>query len=222
MPAESDSQTQKARVWLKPEQIADMRNATVANSADYLAQRNDALIALLADTGLRVGEVVALDVSMVDFEGVGARASDSQARPQSGEDGVLLLPADIQKDYPNDNSPTYTEIELAGDTIRTLRTYLSNRWKDPEALFPSRQSDRMTTESVRNVVRDAAVNAAIEPYTLEGPGDPTDVTPHTLRHSVAYRMMNREEGNTLYDVRNRLRHRSIQTTERVYDHLDRV
>lgn len=206
MPATTDSQTDpKAKAWLKPEQIDDMRNATVANSADYLAQRNDALVALLADTGLRVGEAVALDTSMIDFE-----------------DGVLMLPAEIQKDYPNDNSPTYTEIELAGDTLRTLRTYLSNRWKDPEALFPSRQADRMTTESVRNVVRDAAVAAEIEPYTLSGKGDATDVTPHTLRHSVAYRMMNREDGNTLYDVRNRLRHRSIQTTERVYDHLDRV
>lgn len=206
MPETTDSQTDaKAKAWLKPEQIDDMRNATVENSADYLAPRNDALIALMADTGLRVGEVVALDVSMVDFE-----------------DGVLMLPAKIQKDYPNDNSPTYTEIELAGETVRTLRTYLSNRWKDPDALFPSRQSDRMTTESVRNVVRDAAVAAEIEPYTREGPGDPTDVTPHTLRHSVAYRMMNREDGNTLYDVRNRLRHCFIQTTERVYDHLDRV
>jgi len=209
MPASTDSQTQesdpKARVWLKPEQIDAMRNATVENSADYLATRNDALIALLADTGLRVGEAVAVDVSMIDFE-----------------DGVLRLPADIQKDYPNDNSPDYTEIELAGETLRTLRTYLSNRWKDSNALFPSRQSDRMTTESVRNVVRDAATDADIEPYTVEGLGDPTDVTPHALRHSVAYRMMNRQNGNTLYDVRNRLRHRSIQTTERVYDHLDRV
>lgn len=209
MPDSTNSQAQqsdpKARVWLKPEQIDAMRNATVENSADYLATRNDALIALLADTGLRVGETVAIDVSMIDFE-----------------DGVLMLPADLQKDYPNDNSPTYTEIELAGETVRTLRTYLSTRWKDPEALFPSRQSDRMTTESVRNVVRDAATDAEIEPYTLEGLGEPTDVSPHSLRHSVAYRMMNREDGNTLYDVRNRLRHRSIQTTERVYDHLDRV
>jgi len=205
MSTDTDSQTQKARVWLKPEQIDDMRNATVANSADYLAQRNDALIAMLADTGLRVGEVVALDVSMIDFE-----------------DGVLMLPADIQKDYPNDNSPTYTEMNLAGDTLRTLRTYLSNRWKDPEAVFPSRQADRMTTESVRNVVRDAAVDAKIEPYTLEGLGEPTDVSPHALRHSVAYRMLDREEGNTLYDVTNRLRHATIITTERVYSHFDRV
>jgi len=48
------------------------------------------------------------------------------------------------------------------------------------------------------------------------------VTPHALRHSVAYRMLHEEDGNTLYDVRNRLRHRSLQTTERVYDHFKKV
>jgi integrase/recombinase XerC/integrase/recombinase XerD len=35
-------------------------------------------------------------------------------------------------------------------------------------------------------------------------------------------MMNAEDGNTLYDVRNRLRHRSITTTERRYDHITEV
>jgi len=65
--------------------------------------------------------------------------------------------------------------------------------------------------------------AGVEPYLVDGTrGEPSDVTPHALRHSVAYRMMNAEEGNTLYDVRNRLRHRSIQTTEQVYDHIIRV
>jgi integrase/recombinase XerD len=34
--------------------------------------------------------------------------------------------------------------------------------------------------------------------------------------------MNEEDENTLYDVRNRLRHRSIQTTERIYDHMLKV
>jgi integrase/recombinase XerC/integrase/recombinase XerD len=80
----------------------------------------------------------------------------------------------------------------------------------------------MTTESVRNVVREAAVGADVRPMTVTWRGDPEDVRPHTLRHSVAYRMVNTEEDNTLYDVRNRLRHRSIQTTERVYDHINRV
>ena len=73
------------------------------------------------------------------------------------------------------------------------------------------------------MIHKVAAEAEIEPYKIDGSrGDHSDVTPHALRHSVAYRMMNEEEDNTLYDVRNRLRHRSIQTTERVYDHINRV
>ena len=208
MAGSANSQTQeddKAQAWLKPEQVEQMRDATVAESANYLAGRNDALIALLYDTGLRVGEAVAVDTEMLDLD-----------------EGVLMLPADVQKDYPNDNSPQYTEIELADQTVRTLRQYLNTRWKDSPALFPSRQSDRMTAESVRNVVRDAAEDAEIRPFTVRGRGTPNQVTPHVCRHSVAYRMLNREEGNTLYDVTKRLRHATILTTERVYSHFDRV
>jgi len=96
----------KATVWLKPEQVSAMRDGTVANSAGYLAGRNDAILALLYDTGLHVGELVALDVEMLDLN-----------------EGVLMLPASIQKDYPNDNTPQYTEIELASEVVRTLRMY---------------------------------------------------------------------------------------------------
>jgi integrase/recombinase XerC/integrase/recombinase XerD len=60
-----------------------------------------------------------------------------------------------------------------------------------------------------------AAEAGVEPFHR-------DVTPHAGQHSVAYRMMNVEDGNTLYDVRNRLRHRLIQTTERVSDHIIEV
>jgi integrase/recombinase XerC/integrase/recombinase XerD len=197
---------EKATVWLKPEQVDQMRSATVEASATYLAARNDALIATLYDTGLRVSEAVALDVE--DHVNL--------------DDGVIALPAKLQKDYPTDRSPSYTEIGLADETVRTLRMYLGGRWKESPALWPSRQAERMSTESVRNVVRAASVAADVQPMTLTGRGEPTDVTPHTLRHSVAYRMLNVEEGNTFYDVRNRLRHASIQTTERVYDHIDRV
>jgi len=202
-----DTQTQeKATVWLKPDQVDAMRSATVEASATYLATRNDALIATLYDSGLRVSEAIAIDVDdHLDLD-----------------DGVIALPADLQKDYPTDRSPSYTEIELDDETVRTLRMYLAGRWKDTTALWPSRQADRMSTESVRNVVRDAAVAADVRPMTVAGRGDPEDVTPHTLRHSVAYRMLNVEDGNTFYDVRNRLRHASLQTTERVYDHIDRV
>jgi integrase/recombinase XerC/integrase/recombinase XerD len=193
-------------VWLKPPQVEALRNAVYRTSAEYLQQRDDAIIATLYDTGLRVGELVALDVEYL---------RDENTR--------LYVPGHIQKDYPTENSPSAVSIALAPDTTRTLSSYLANRWKDTGALFPSRSSDRISTEGVRQMLQRVAEEAAVQPYLVEGGrGDPGDVTPHALRHSVAWRMMSVEEDNTLYDVRKRLRHRSIQTTERVYDHFDVV
>jgi hypothetical protein len=65
-----------------------MRSATVENSAGYLAARNDAIIAGRYETDLRVAELVALDVAMLGLD-----------------DGVLMLPASIQKRYPTDSDP---------------------------------------------------------------------------------------------------------------------
>ena len=196
----------RAKVWLRPEQVDDLRSACYETGAEYLQQRNEAIIALMYDTGLRVGELVALDVDHL-------------------RDGntALYLPTAIQKDYPTDSSPPPATLELASDVSRLLSSYLTNRWKDSPALFPSRSADRITTQGVRDALRKIALEADVRPYLLDGSrGEPGDVTPHALRHSVAYRMMNGEEGNELYDVRNRLRHRSITTTEQVYDHIIRV
>ncbi len=114
-------------------------------------------------------------------------------------------------------------MRLDSDTTRSLSSSLANRWKDTTALSPSRSSDRITTEGVRQMLATAAEEAEVQPFLHNGSrGEPAEVTPHALRHSVAWRMMNAEEGNTLYDVRNRLRHRSIETTERIYDHLIEV
>jgi integrase/recombinase XerC/integrase/recombinase XerD len=205
MTQNTDSQV-RAKVWLKPQQVEALRSACYSIGADYLQQRNEAIIALLADTGVRVGELVWIDVAML-----------------RDENSALYLPTKVQKDYPNENEPAPATVELADDVARLLSSYLTNRWKDSKALFPSRSADRITTQGVRDMLHKIAAEADIEPYRLDGSrGDASDVTPHTLRHSVAYRMMNAEDGNTMYDVRNRLRHRSIQTTERVYDHINRV
>lgn len=100
--------------------------------------------------------------------------------------------------------------------------YLNTREDDSPALFPSRKSDQMTGKGINDVVKRTARRAEIAPFTYSGRGDSEDVTAHTLRHSVAWRMLRAEEGNTLYDVRNRLRHATIPTTERRYDHFQTV
>lgn len=202
--------------WLKPEQIDAIRSETVANSAHYLADRNDAIHALLADTGLRVAELAALDEGMVDFE-----------------DSALRIPARIQKGYieeserPSDkpySGPSPVGIALAADTLRTLRKYLNGSWysgKDTDALFPARSSDRISTQGIRNLVSKDAESAEVRPHSTQGRGDSEDVSPHSYRHSVAYRMVTRE-GKTLTDVKNRLRHSSLDTTEAYYSHFDMV
>jgi integrase/recombinase XerC/integrase/recombinase XerD len=193
----------RAKVWLRPAQVDDLRSACYDVGADYLQQRNEAMIALMYDTGVRVGELVSIDVDHL-------RESNR----------ALYLPTRLQKDYPTDSSPPPATLELASDVSRLLSSYLTNRWKDSAALFPSRSADRITTQGVRDALRKISVAAGVEPYLLDGSrGEPGDVTPHALRHSVAFRMMNAEDGNELYDVRNRLRHRSITTTEQVYDHI---
>lgn len=204
--SESANSQVRAKVWLKPHQIDELRTACYDVGADYLQQRNEAIVATLADTGLRVGELVALDVEHL-------REGNSK----------LYLPTGIQKDYPTDNSPAPATLRLSSDTTRLLSSYLNGRWKDSPAVFPSRSSDRITEQGVRDVLHQVADQADIRPFKVDGTrGDSGDVTPHALRHSVAYRMLNAKDGNSIYDVRNRLRHRSIQTTERIYDHLDEV
>lgn len=191
---------------MTPDQVEALRSACYTTGAEYLQQRNEAIIVFTYDTGLRVGELVQIDKTLL-------RNGNSE----------LYLPTDIQKDYPNENSPPPVTLTLSKDTARLLSAYLNSRWKDPQALFPSRSSDRISEQGVRNMLHKIAEEAEVHPYKIDGTrGNASDVTPHTLRHSVAYRMMNEEDENTLYDVRNRLRHRSIQTTERIYDHMLKV
>jgi integrase/recombinase XerC len=66
----SGARTQKqAATWLTPEQIEDIRDACLTDVfPNYLQGRNETIIALLADTGLRVSELVALDWEYLDAE----------------------------------------------------------------------------------------------------------------------------------------------------------
>lgn len=192
--------------WLKPAQVEAMRDA--AHEGRH-GQRDDAIVTMLYDTGLRRSELAAVDVDMLDLE-----------------QEELRIPAGIQKDYPNDNSPSPATFELdqSGQlrTTRTLRAHLNSRDDGSSALFPSQKGPRMTPKGINDVVKRLANRASIEPYQYDGWGESSDVSAHTLRHSVAWRMLRAEDGNTLYDVRNRLRHATILTTERKYDHFDRI
>ena len=188
----------RARTWLKPEQVDRLRDVCLTDAVPtYLQDRNEAIVALLYDAGLRAGEVCALDVDHLDLDA-----------------GTVYLPSRIQK-----GSPPPATLELATDTVRLLRRYLRDRWKDTDALFPTRSSDRLTTRSLQRLVEKLATEADVRPQAAGGGvGEPDDVTPHTLRHSVAYRII-QVDGGRLEDVQLRLRHANRQTTDQIYSHL---
>jgi len=192
--------------WLKPGQVDAMREG--AREGRH-PQRDDAIVTLLYDTGLRREELSLTDRAMVDLE-----------------DELLRIPTSIQKDFPNDRSPPPATFELDRsdqlDVVATLEAYLQQRDDDHPALFPSQKSPRLSGKAINDAVKRAAAAADVRPYSFSGRGEPTDVTAHTLRHSVAWRMLRVEDDNTLYDVRNRLRHSSILTTEREYDHFETI
>ena len=192
--------------WVKPDQVEAMRDGA---RAGHHPKRDDAIITLLYDTGLRRSELAHVDREMLDLE-----------------DGLLRLPTSVQKDYPNDSTPPPVTFELdrggSLGTVATLREFLEARVDGNLALVPSQKAGRMTGKGINDVVQRAARRAGVRPYCFSGRGRPGDVSAHTLRHSVAWRMLRIEEGNTLYDVRNRLRHASLLTTEREYDHFETI
>lgn len=190
--------TGRARTWLKPEQVEQLRDECLTDTCPtYLQDRDEAIITLAYDAGLRAGELAGLDVDHVDLDA-----------------GTIYLPTAIQK-----GSPPPATLDLDRDTVRTLRRYLRDRWKDTTALFPTRSSDRITTRSLRRLVEKLALAAPVQPQVAGGgSGEPDDVTPHTLRHSVAYRII-QVDGGRLEDVQLRLRHANRETTDRIYSHL---
>jgi integrase len=194
--------------WLKPEQVDALLDAVHHASPDYLQLRDEALITLAYDTGLRASELVGLDVDHLHLDDA---------------DPYVFVPAAIQKGGESYARDTPIELRSSLGTARVLRHFLRDRWKDTTALFPSRSSSRLTTDAFRNVVEKLAVEAEVEPYRTEDNVQvgPEHVSPHSLRHSLFYREFVEDE-RRLKEVSLRLRHRRVSTTEEFYANLIRV
>ncbi|ELZ81773.1 integrase family protein [Haloferax elongans ATCC BAA-1513] len=174
--------------------------------------RDEVLIVLAIDLGLRAAELRGLKESMFRLN-----AEEVQ------------IPGHVQKDYPNEDiSPGSVTMRLDPynhfGTVRLLKSYFNSEWhreRGSDYVFPSRQSDQMTTESMRNIVEDLAVHADTTVHRSDGESaDPSELHPQALRHSLSNYMLG-DPDTRLVDLRNRLRHRSISTTERVYEHFQR-
>jgi integrase/recombinase XerC len=160
---------------------------------DTFALRDKAILELLYSTGLRVAELVDLDLNRLDFANESVRVIGKGNKERIVPVGRPALEA-LQRYLPQ------------RDNLILART---KRGRSPEigAVFLNVRGGRLTVRSIERLVSDYALQAGII----------TKVTPHALRHSFATHLL--EMGADLRIVQELLGHASLSTTQR-YTHLN--
>jgi len=157
--------------------------AAPAASTSAKAQRDHALLELLYASGMRVTELVSLDIDDVDLESGAVRVHGKK---------TLSKERVIRIDEPAlDATTTY----LNKARIQLMR--------DPSvrALFLNHRGQRLTRQGLWLIIK----------HYVDEVGISGDVTPHTLRHSFAAHKLS--QGKSLQDIQKLLGHANISTTQ---------
>jgi integrase/recombinase XerC/integrase/recombinase XerD len=177
---------------------------TVSQVKDLLAQidsstlqgkRDFALINLMVRTGLRTIEVIRANMEDIKQEG-GEALLFVQGKGRDSKDSFVIL----------------TERSL-----KPILAYLKDRGKvdagDP--LFASisdrNKGQRLTTRTIRQLIKDSLREINIESNKLSA---------HSLRHSFA--TLSLRAGAPLLQVKDAMRHASIETTQKYLHNLERI
>jgi integrase/recombinase XerD len=154
--------------------------------------RNRALLELMAATGCRVSEVVALDRERLEL--------DPRAKPPA--DGVRIL----DEVTVFGKGRRYRKVFLSDRARRFLERYLHSRKDRDPALFVTRRrkgdgSYRMSVKMAQHIVADAATRAGLA----------ESVSPHWLRHAAITAWATQE---SVPFAQRLAGHRSVATTSR--------
>jgi integrase/recombinase XerC len=157
-----------------------------------LAARDRAMVELLYGCGMRVGELIGLDVT----------ASDRAAGWIDGDEATAHVLGKGSK---------RRALPVGAPALQALRDWLALRGQiataGEPALFVTRTGTRITASQVRTRVAARSLAAGL----------PTHVHPHMLRHSFASHLL--QSSGDLRGVQELLGHANIATTQ-VYTRLD--
>lgn len=157
-----------------------------------LAARDHAIIELLYGCGLRVGELVGLDV-------------------QPSDEALGWLDLQDATAHVTGKGRKRRSVPMGEAALRAVQAWLAHRGTTvparDAALFLNRQGLRLSDSQVRTRLRQAALQAGL----------PTSVHPHMLRHSFASHLL--QSSGDLRAVQELLGHAHISTTQ-VYTKLD--
>ncbi len=159
---------------------------------DTFRERDKAILELLYSTGMRVAELVSLQMNSLDFETEMVTVTGKGNRQRLVPMGTPAQDA-LNKYFPQ------RFVLIQGSLAR-------GNSPDQNAVFLNNRGTRLTTRSVERLVKMYAERAGIL----------TAVTPHALRHSFATHLL--EMGADLRMVQELLGHRSLSTTQK-YTHL---
>ena len=164
-----------------------------------LGKRDRAILELLYATGLRVSELVGMDVGDIDL-GEGLVRVLGKGRKER------LVPfGDKARDAVEDYLRVRSELLKRKPTPSPAGRNRSSQ-TDADAVFLNARGGRLTTRSVGNIV---------DRY-VAGLAQRMKVHPHTLRHTFATHMLN--AGADLRSIQELLGHESLSTTQK-YTHV---
>jgi len=151
--------------------------------------RNHLFACLMLDAGLRVGEVVKLQMSHLYFND----------KPVNS----LVLTSDITKNHKERSIPVNARLKDALEDYFDSHHHLSSRNGSILIFVPFLKDNTITTRQVQNIINKAGWKALGRP-----------VHPHMLRHTFASKLMRITDMRTVQEL---LGHSSITSTQ-LYTH----
>jgi site-specific recombinase XerD len=187
----SVDQDDSATLGLTQHQAGALLDAA-ASDTDRRSQptRNVAIVTLLLDNALRIGELIALDLASMGT----ARGYRTLRVVGKGKKEVT--------------------VPLAPQTVRVLDAWLAVRGEAPGPLFCTRTGKRMTQSAMWTLVRRLAGLAHQQRPELQMANAAERLSPHGLRHTAITAAL--DAGVTLRDAQDYARHADPRTTRR-YD-----
>jgi len=174
-------QEKKLPKFLDYEDVQRLLNSPPMDN--WLGARDRAILETLYSTGMRVSEIVALNMEDVDFLGEVIHIRGKGKKERISPVGTSALQA-IQH-----------YIEFRNKRMQNDSSF------DNKVLFANKHGQRLSTRSVRRKMDKYLRQAGLDP----------SISPHTLRHSFATHMLN--NGADLRSVQELLGHQSLSTTQ---------
>jgi integrase/recombinase XerD len=157
--------------------------AAPAQGVSAKAQRDHALLELLYASGMRVTELVSLDMNDVNAASGSVRV---RGKKTSNKERVIPI---------GDRALDALQAYLDRGRLQLMRA------PEERALFLNHRGQRLTRQGLWLIIK----------HYVDEVGIAEDVTPHTLRHSFAAHKLS--QGKSLQDIQKLLGHANISTTQ---------